>query len=136
MLNFIRINEYMIKVDDICYIKEVGCGCHIVCKFGTIDIAKLDEGVLDCIYGKLNETAELEPVIATTTKEEVLDTPEINCIWSHCSMCTYFCQATDYAKRPGVVSIRCSRWGWKGEVEEEAIDTFSPDDWEGIVNEN
>lgn len=141
MLNFIKINEYVIKVDEILYIKEVGQGCHIVCKFGTIDIAKLDEGVLDCIYGKINEAQELEPVVSFAADNRVdyeyehemnskEDTPEINCIWSRCIMCTHFCQTTDYATRPGVVKIRCGKWGWKREVEEEAIDTFGPDDWE------
>lgn len=132
MLNFIRINEYIIKADDICYIKEVGCGCHIVCKFGTIDIAKLDEGVLDCIYGKLNETTELEPIVAETTPEEVPNPPEINCvgcIWSHCRMCSHFCMTTDYTLRPGVLKVRCSKYGYEQQIEEEAMDTHGPDDW-------
>lgn len=133
MLNFVRINEYIIKAEDICYIKETGCGCHIACKFGTIDITNLEEGELDCIYAKLNEVQELEPcLVGEAIKEEATDTPEINCSWSHCRMCTYFSQTIDYATCPGVVRIRCSRYGWKGEIEEETLDTFSPDDWEGL----
>lgn len=138
MLNFIKIREYLLKADEILYIKEVGQGCHIVCKFGTIDIASLDEGELECIYAKLNEVQELEPVVSFSADNRVdyeyeheMNSKEIGCIWSRCNMCTYFCQATDYATRPGVVRIRCSRWDWKREVEEEALDTFGPDDWEG-----
>lgn len=128
MLNFIRVKDYIIKVDDICYIKEAGCGCHIACKFGTIDITNLEEGELECIYAKLNETQELEPVMCTTTKEEV-HAPEIQCIWSHCRMCTHFCQTTDYAIWPGIVKVRCGKYGFKDEIGAEFVDTFGPDDW-------
>lgn len=138
MLNFIRINEYMIKTDDICYIKEVGCGCHIVCKFGTIDIASLEEGVLDCIYAKLNEVQELEPVVSFSADNRVdyeyehemnskEDTPDLNCVWSHCKMCGYFCQATEPCS--GMVKVRCSKYGYQREISEEIYDTFAPDDW-------
>ena len=54
-MKFIRIKEYVIKVDDICYIKEIGAGCTIVCKFGTISISDITRNQLVNVYLQLNQ---------------------------------------------------------------------------------
>lgn len=40
---FIKVKDYLIPVNRICYIKRVGWGLRIVTETGTIDIADLSE---------------------------------------------------------------------------------------------
>lgn len=75
---FVLIDDTLFKLSEINYIKRIGCGIRLYCKFGNVDIATVSDEKWEELKSKLTNTN----VIITTPvnvpdKQNAYDTDNI-----------------------------------------------------------
>lgn len=81
---FVLIDDTLFKLSEINYIKRIGCGIRLYCKFGNVDIATVSDEEWKELKSKLTNTNVIITTPTTPTnvpdKQNTYDTDNIRYI--------------------------------------------------------